>query len=98
MNWSDVTKPTTDRLLRQFAGLWILFFLSVAALRWHRGAHDGLTIGIAAMAIAVGAIGLVWPQAIRPVYVGWMAAAFPIGWTTSRVALGVVFYVVLAPI
>lgn len=34
----------------------------------------------------------------RPLYVGWMYAAFPIGWTISHILLGIVFYLVITPI
>ena len=51
---------------------------------------------------AIGAVGavLIWivPSAGRQLYVGWMLAAVPIGWTISHVVLAVVYYVVLTPI
>jgi len=56
-----------------------------------------LTITIAATGAAVGLVGLVRPDAIRYVYTGWMIAAFPIGWTISRLIVTLLFYVVFAP-
>jgi hypothetical protein len=37
------------------------------------------------------------PALVRPIYVGWMIAAFPIGWTVSRVALALTFFGVVTP-
>ena len=34
----------------------------------------------------------------RPIYLGWMYAAYPIGWTISHLMLAVVFYLVITPI
>ena len=53
----------------------------------------------------VGAIGVLGALAIwvaptlgRRLYVGWMLAAAPVGWTISHLVLGAVFYLVLFPI
>lgn len=35
---------------------------------------------------------------LRPVYVGWMAFAFVLGWVNTRVILGLFFYLVLTPV
>jgi len=40
------------------------------------------------------ALGLLRPQLLRWLYVGWMVAVFPIGWLISRVVLALMFYVV----
>jgi len=59
----------------------------------------------AALAAALAAVGLagaivIWVS--QPVgkrlYVGWMSAAMPIGWTISQLLLGAVYYVVITPI
>jgi hypothetical protein len=98
MQWSDIPFKPAPRTLRQFAGLWILFFGGLAC--WHGlwRANQGLALLFAALAVAVGPLGLVKPEAIRWVFVGWMVLAFPIGWAVSRVVLGVLFYGVFTPI
>ena len=35
---------------------------------------------------------------LRPIYVGWMVLAFPIGWTVSQVILAVMFFGLFTPI
>jgi hypothetical protein len=42
----------------------------------------------------------VWiaPALGRKLYVGWMLAAVPIGWTLTHLILGVIYYLVLTPI
>ena len=87
----------TERMLKQFAGLWIVFFGGIAA--WQHLYHQRSTLALvlAVLAVVVGPLGLVWPRAIRPVFVAWMAAAYPIGWVVSKVVLGVVFYLVFTP-
>lgn len=98
MQWSDLPRDPSERLLRQFAGLWIAFFGGSAAWQWLRLGHVQTAWMLAAIAIAVGVAGLIAPRLVRPIFVGWMIAAFPIGWTVSKVALLFIFYAVLTPL
>jgi hypothetical protein len=66
-------------------------------LRVWRGDLGTATIAIAAIGALVGVLGLIRPQAIRYVYTGWMIAAFPIGWTVSRIIVTALFYLVFTP-
>lgn len=88
MRWSDIPFHPEPRTLRQFAGLWVAFFLTLAV--WQHWA-----LGVVAV---VGLAGLVWPGLMRPLFVGWMVLVFPIGWVVARVLLALVFYVIVTPI
>jgi hypothetical protein len=98
MQWSDVVKPPPRRQLRQFAGLFLVVFLALAAWRWFTGREDAWAVGLAVAAVVVGVPGMLFPALVRPIYTGWMVAAFPIGWTVSRVVLGAVFFLLFTPI
>ena len=98
MQWADVVKPPSTRVLRQFAGLWLVFFLGIAASRWWHGQHGPWTVTLAVVALVIGLSGMAVPAVVRPIFTGWMIAAFPIGWTVSRIVLGIVFFVVVTPI
>jgi hypothetical protein len=93
MQWSDVTKAPPPKMLRQFAGLWLVVFGGLAVWRAVSGQVDGWTYTLAGAALAVGVTGLIWPAAVRPIFTGWMIVAFPIGWTVSKLALGLMFFV-----
>ncbi|MEQ1897784.1 MAG: SxtJ family membrane protein [Vicinamibacterales bacterium] len=98
MQWADVTRRPTDLVLRQFAGLWLLFFTGAAAWRaWHVG-PDARMQALAALGLVIGSLGLWRPRAMRYFFTGWMIAAFPIGWTVSQLALSAVFFLVFTPI
>ena len=98
MQWSEVIRPPSQRHLRQFAGLFLVVFLGMAAWRWFGGRQDVWTSILAALAVGVGIIGQVAPALIRPIYTGWMVVAFPIGWTVSRLMLAATFFGVVTPI
>jgi len=97
MRWSDIPRDPPLRLLRQFAGLWLAFFLGLAM--WQGVSHGPSAKSVGAAAIALlGAVGLVRPGVLRPVFVGWMMLAFPVGWLVSHVALAVIFYGFFTPL
>ena len=88
----------SDRMLRQFAGLWIVFLAGMAAWQeFHHGRHT-VALVLAILSVTVGPVGVAWPRAIKPIFVGWMTLAYPIGWTVSRVVLGTIFFVLFTPI
>ena len=98
MNWSEIEFHPSRRKLRQFAALWLLF-LSAAALwqNFFRGqAH--VAGALALIAVLIGGIGLIEPSFVRPIFVGWMIVAFPIGWVISRLALALLFYGIFTPL
>jgi hypothetical protein len=97
MQWSEVTARPSARTLRQFAGLFLIVFTILAGLRVWRGDTGATTVVIAAAGVIVGVLGLIRPEAVRYVYTGWMIAAFPIGWTISRVIVTALFYVIFTP-
>ena len=58
----SIAKPK-PKLLRQFAGLWLIVFPLLAALRVWRGHADNWAIGLAVAGVVVGLVGLVKPEA-----------------------------------
>ena len=98
MQWSEVIKPPPPKMLRQFAGLSLVVFGTLAGWRaWH-GQFDAWTLGFAIAALVIGVPGLIAPALVRPIYTGWMIVAFPIGWTVSRLALGAMFFLLFVPV
>lgn len=84
--------------LRNFGILLAMFVLVLGALMWWRtgSVETGRTIWIAGGVLT--AIYWVVPSLRRLVWVGWMYAVFPIGWTISHVLMGLIFYGVITPI
>lgn len=89
----------SDRELRQFAGIWFpVFWIVVAGLVVLRGDAWSVAGSMLAGAVAIGIVGSIWPRVMRPIFLAWMCAAFPIGWVVSHLLLGAVFYLVIAPL
>ena len=98
MQWADVVRTPPAKQLRQFGALWLVFFLAIAGMRWWNGHVNAATWVLAVGAVVIGVGGMVWPAFVKPIYKTWMVAAFPIGWTVSRLALGTIFFGILTPV
>ena len=87
-----------ERTLRQFAGLCLLFFGSLAA--WH-GLYRGqawLGTVLAILAIGLGLPGLARPLLLRWLFVGWMRLTYPVSWLVSHLLLAAMFYGLFTPL
>lgn len=98
MQWSDVVTRPAPKMLRQFAGLWLLVFGGSAAWRAFQGDVSTATQALAALAVLIGGLGLAYPPAMRWIFTGWMVLAFPIGWAVSRLMLAALFFLLFTPI
>src|SRR5262245_26479209 len=98
MQWSDISFAPPSRILRQFAGLWLIFFGGLACWQGFLEGNQTAALVLAALALAVGPLGLLRPQAVRPLFVAWMVLAFPIGWAVSRVLLAFLYYGIFTPV
>ena len=93
INWNPSRKE-----LRQFGFLCLAFFGGLAAYNWY---HGGVTLAVellTAAALIGGVLGAVAPQLLKYVFVGWIVAVFPIGWTVSHLLLGFIYFFILTPI
>lgn len=98
MQWSDIQFDPPRKMLREFGLLCLAFFGAVALYQGLYRGHATAGMILGAIAIAGGLLGLAAPGLLRPVYVAWMVAAFPIGWTISLVVMGLMFYGLFTPI
>ena len=86
------------RDLRTFGVLLVVFTALVGGVAlWRTGS---MTVPVFIWC-AGGFLALVYhlvPALRRPVYVGWMYAAFPIGWTVSHLLMALIYFGVVTPI
>lgn len=98
MQWSDIQFNPSEKTLRQFAGLFLIVFALMAVVELQFRHRPQLAMVYAALAVAVGPLGLLSPRMMRPIWVVWSVVAFPIGWVVSTVFLAVLFYAIFTPI
>ena len=89
----------TPRELRLFGLIWFPAFLAlIGGLVLARTGSIPIALAIWAGALVVSAAGLLAPKFTRALYLAWMYAVYPIGWTVSHVVMAATFYLVVAPI
>jgi peptidoglycan biosynthesis protein MviN/MurJ (putative lipid II flippase) len=98
MTWSDIPFRPANKALRQFAAAWLVFFLVLGAHQYLARRHPTVGLTLLGLALVIGLLGLIKPQAVRWVFVTWMVAAFPIGWLISLLMLLLMFYCVMTPV
>lgn len=97
MGLIQINKTPSARELRWFGVLLALFFGVIGILvRFNSG--EGPAIAVWGGGATLAAVYAVVPAVRRPLYLGWMYAAFPIGWTVSHLVLAAVYYLALTPI
>ncbi len=93
-----INRNPSRRELRWFGLLLALFFGLAGSLAYLRFGGRQVAVWI----WAVGAVLTVGYHAVpalrRRLYVGWMYAAFPVGWLVSHLLLVIVYYGVMTPI
>ena len=81
-------------------GLMLVAF--VALLGFLMMSWWGLSVEVAKWTWIVGGALSIAYWAVPPlrakIFVGWMLAAYPIGWTVSHVLMGAIYYLVMTPI
>ena len=94
----EINTNPSKKELRWFGAMLVVFVFALGTLVWWQ--FDAPT---AAQRIWTGGgvlslVYVVGPPLRRWIFVGWIYAAFPIGWTVSHVLLGLIYYVVITPI
>jgi hypothetical protein len=85
------------RDLRIFAIGQLLFIIILFASQY--GRHwPSWSGGLILTSLAVAIAGGLRPDWVRPLYVVWMSAFFPLGWLISQLILAVIYFAVLTPV
>ncbi|HEY4641160.1 MAG TPA: SxtJ family membrane protein [Thermoanaerobaculia bacterium] len=94
----EINRNPSPRELRQFAMIWLPAAVIVlgAMARW-RFHSPKAAIAIWAAGGALALIALFASSLRKPLYIGWMTAVYPIGWTISHLMLLILFYLLVTP-
>ena len=90
----EIKRDPSRRELGWFGVMFAVFFAIVGGLvRWKFGVPAASTV-IWLTAAGLTLLYYAVPPLRRPLYLGWLYAAFPIGWVVSHVVLAIVYYLV----
>lgn len=97
MQWSDLPTRPSEKTIRQFTLLWVLFFGGLAlwhSVRWH---NPAVSLVLSTIAFAIVPLWLIVPEAVRFIFVSWLVITFPLGWFVSHAMLAFLYYVLFTP-
>ncbi len=89
-NWQP-----SDRQLRQF-GIICVFALPLVAWVW--GASWSVIGVLAGIGLTIAIVSLVFPQAVKPLFLGLMIVALPIGMVVGELAMLLIYFGLFLPI
>jgi len=96
MKLVNVNFHPEPRQLRQF-GLVALVAMPLLCWLWSGGSQAATAVG-AALGVGCGALGLVFPRGLKPVFILLSLVAYPIGFVVSELLILIVFVGLFVPV
>jgi hypothetical protein len=94
----EFKRNPTPKELRQFGLLWLpAIFLALVAWTAFRS-QMSWAAALASCGVLSLLIGIWQPRWLRPIYVLWMALAFPFGWLLAHLLLAAIYFLLITPI
>jgi hypothetical protein len=94
----QINKNPSKKELAWFGLLCLGFFGLMGLAAFHKSHTLRPAVTLWTIASIAVAIYYAVPPVRKPIYLGWMYAAYPMGWLVSHVLLAITFFGVLAPI
>jgi hypothetical protein len=92
------SRPTPAQL-RWFGCLWLpLCALGLALSINLENGNNAASLTATLVAAASILVGIVSPQALRPVFVGLLLLSYPVGFVISHLAVLVIYFVIITPV
>ncbi len=95
MKLLDFNWHPTDRQLRQFG---IISLFAIPLLGWLWGAGGAVLASLGLGGAALAAAGLLFPKLLKPIFVGLMIVATPIGLVIGEVAMMMIYFGMFLPL
>ena len=98
MSLLEKNREPGARELKWFGLLLFAFLCLIGGLvSWKAGSLRPLFV-LGTIGLIIGAVYYAMPPIQRTIFLAWMAAVYPIGWTISHLLLALTDYLVLTPI
>ena len=94
----EINKNPSRKELLWFGVMFLLFFGIIGGLGYWKFQAPQVAYRIWIIAAAVASIFFIFPPVRRPLYLGWVYAAYPIGLVVSYLVMVAIYYLVVTPI
>ncbi len=93
-----LNKNPSKKELRWFGVMFAVFCGLFGLIVWQVWGRPGIARWMWIISGGIAAIYCLMPPLRKPMYLGWLYAAYPIGWTVSHLLMGAIYYLILTPI
>jgi hypothetical protein len=93
----ELNKNPSQKELAWFGLMFLAFFGLIGGFVWWRFQAQTVAYALWGVAAVLVAAYYAVPSLRKPMYLGWLYAAFPIGWVISHVVMGVIYFLVITP-
>lgn len=108
VDWNPDRKKLKEFGWVSVIGFSVIGFLFLPSVRWlhGRGAEEPvawmdwnwkISLVLLGVGLVIWILSLISTKAVKPIYLAWMALAFPIGWTISHIVLGLLYFLLFTP-
>jgi len=98
MSVIEINRNPSRSDLRTFGLLLPLFGAVFALSLWWRSGSFRLAAIVGGTVLTISAVYWIVAPLRRSIYVGWLHAVFPIGWTISHIVMAAIYYLVMTPV
>lgn len=95
----EIKRDPSPREVRQFSFFWLpaICFVLAGVAAYHFASPRAAAIWVAG-GVMSALLGAIQPRWMRAVFLGWMWAAFPVGWLVSHVLIAAIYFLLITPI
>jgi len=94
----DLNLNPSKRELRTFGFGTLAFLAFIGWIVWRRSGSIYAAGGVVAVGMLVALLGIVVPNAIRPLFIALNVVSYPMAWGSSHVLMALIFYLVVTPL
>jgi len=94
----ELNTDPSKKELAWFGLMFLAFFGLIGGVVWWRFGAPQVSYALWGGAAVIVVLYYAVPAIQKPLYLGWLYAAFPIGWVISHVVMGIIYYLVITPI
>ena len=94
----EINKDPSKKELAWFGLMFLAFFGLIGGIVWWRFQQPNVAYGLWGGAGVIVALYYAIPALRKPIYLGWLYAAYPLGFVLSHIVMAAVYYLVVTPI
>ncbi len=94
----ELNKTPSRHELLWFGARFALFFGQIGGLIWWKFEAATVAYVVWSIAATITIVFYALPPIRKPIYLGWIHLAYPIGWVVSHTAMAIIYYLVFTPI